>query len=878
VVVLGPNEAGKSTVFHLLTSLLYGFYPASRDNNPYAPWDGTDLGGAMTVKLDAGGCVEVERRLLSQPSARVTVAGEVEELRNRTLPWVEHVPRAVFLQVFALTLEELAGLEEETWGRIQDRIVGAMGAADLLPARQVINELEQAAGELWRPNRRGNQRIRDIQQAVLGLRERRRSSGDRDRTLRHMVAELERVRAELQEARQDRNVARLAVERVQSLIPIRSQLLRIAGLRDDAGPSEALAELPGDPLAELEARRRRVRDVATRLRDVGTERAEPEAALAALDADVRRILERSGDISALVARAAALRGDRARRAALDQEIRDLQRRLEAQAAHLLTTGWTGDAEAAVAELPLAGVREGVRRFRSASEELRVLEAAGRQAPPAPAAPKPPLSLSGSLAVAVPGLVLLVYGAVVGEPLPMAVGSAALALGVGLVVLWGLSRRGARGSGATGPALSARTAAARAALEATRTGVGASLSSVPVSPGLLDDPDDALVLGLERLQEILRDRRDRAAAARDLAEAMAATDGEARALAGDLSLDGGHDADTAAHLLERALRRAEALGQTAVAAERELRRLDREEERLAEEDRESAEALRDLEDALTQAGQGDPERGARSIRERIQARDRADQLEDELERAHPDLEEIRARIREAEQAGDSWTVDEDDLARRKAQVEELTERVEKLATRAEALDRDIAHLQQGETVDAVDGEIASLQQEESVLLRERDRLWVLAQVLREADRRFREEHQPDLLRRAGSHLAALTAGRYDRIVVDEAAGSQRFQLSGPALARLVPLAPPISTGTLEQAYLALRLAIVDHLDQGLEKLPLFVDEILVNWDDRRRRRGVELLGALSRTRQIFVFTCHPTIAEALQATGGRVLELGDGGPR
>ena len=477
-----------------------------------------------------------------------------------------------------------------------------------------------------------------------------------------------------------------------------------------------------------------------------------------------------------------------------------------------------------------------------------------------------------------GLLVGAWGAAGGGVLATAVGAAAAAVGVAFLALWLRARR----QGDSGPSADAtpatRTGPATAALDAARSAAADILRDIPVAPGLLEDPDETLVVGLERLQEVLRDRKDRIGTADTLRRALDTADTEARALAGALSLGEAHDADGAAHLLERALRRAEGLSQAAAAAEREVRRLEREEDRLRREEEMESAALQELERRLRAAGQGDVERGMGSVRERIQARDRADQLEDELERSLPDLEEIRTRIREAERNGDSWTVDDDDLARRKAQVEELTERVETLATRAEALDRDIAHLQEGETVDAVDGEIASLQEEESVLLRERDRLWILAQVLKEADRRFREAHQPDLLRRAGSHLSALTGGRYDHIAVDESAGSERFHLAGPALPEPVPLAHPISTGTLQQAYLALRLAIVDHLDQGLEKLPLFVDEALVTWDERRRKRGVELLGALSRHRQIFVFTCHRVIADELQAAGARVLDLAAGGDR
>ena len=40
VVVLGPNESGKSTFFSFLTTLLFGFHPANRAaNHPYTPVD-----------------------------------------------------------------------------------------------------------------------------------------------------------------------------------------------------------------------------------------------------------------------------------------------------------------------------------------------------------------------------------------------------------------------------------------------------------------------------------------------------------------------------------------------------------------------------------------------------------------------------------------------------------------------------------------------------------------------------------------------------------------------------------------------------------------------------------------------------------------------
>jgi len=517
---------------------------------------------------------------------------------------------------------------------------------------------------------------------------------------------------------------------------------------------------------------------------------------------------------------------------------------------------------------VAELRERLRRLLAARQERRAL-GAGRTpaAPPRPGAA--PLVAWAVLLVL--GVLVLLVGLLGGTTIVTAAGAVVAGLGLVLLLVEVLRRGRADRAGTTGPPAGLEDA--ERAEAAAGQGVTELLEDLPVLPSLLEEPGNGLVSGLERIQELLRDRAERARRAESLRERIAEVDAEASALVGVLALDAVAGAEAVAHLLEREIRRAERLREAATAAQREMRRLEREEARLAEEVGEQAGTLERLRLRLEDAGGGDAAEGARRVRERLQAAQRADQLQEELERAHPDLDEIRMRIQRAEASGDSWTMDDDDLARRKARVEELTEEVEALARKVEGLERDAVHLREVETVDAVDGEIGALQEEEQALLLERDRRWLLARVLRQADRRFREEHQPDLMRRASGYLAGLTGGRYERIVAEEGSGDGGFHLLGPSLPGPVLLAPPISTGTLEQAYLALRLAIVDHLDQGLERLPLFIDELLVNWDHHRRIQGTRLLARVAEHRQVFVFTCHPELAGGLEDEGARVLRLG-----
>src|SRR5690606_28269511 len=293
----GPNEAGKSTIFQFLTTILYGFKPASRETNPFVPWGTDEAGGCCTVRLADGRRAEIARKLRSNPTGHVTVAGRVANVRNHEVPWVEHIPRSGFRQVFAVTLGELASLDDDTWGRIQDRVVGSMGASDLRPVRAVAEELEREAGELWRPNRRGNQKVRVLRERMRALRGRRGEAVERDRTLRELVRERDAVREELRERRGEREHETLVLDRIGALAPVRAQLMRIAALRDAAGPVHRLEALPADPVARLERLEAERDRLEGRLDSLRAERVEPTAALAARDVAVERVLEHREEIT-----------------------------------------------------------------------------------------------------------------------------------------------------------------------------------------------------------------------------------------------------------------------------------------------------------------------------------------------------------------------------------------------------------------------------------------------------------------------------------------------------------------------------------------------------------------------------------------------------
>lgn len=115
----------------------------------------------------------------------------------------------------------------------------------------------------------------------------------------------------------------------------------------------------------------------------------------------------------------------------------------------------------------------------------------------------------------------------------------------------------------------------------------------------------------------------------------------------------------------------------------------------------------------------------------------------------------------------------------------------------------------------------------------------------------------LNKRASDLICGITGGIYSSMSIDE---NLNVFMNTPE--KLVPL-EQVSSGTMDQVYLALRLAAADLMQTPENPLPLFFDDSFVNYDEDRLRVALKwLAGALSR--QVLIFTCHRREAQLLSA--------------
>ena len=66
---------------------------------------------------------------------------------------------------------------------------------------------------------------------------------------------------------------------------------------------------------------------------------------------------------------------------------------------------------------------------------------------------------------------------------------------------------------------------------------------------------------------------------------------------------------------------------------------------------------------------------------------------------------------------------------------------------------------------------------------------------------------------------------------------------------------LSRGTVDQLYLAVRLAICELVLPPEKQVPIVLDDALANFDDSRCAAALQFLKEAAGNRQILLFTCH-----------------------
>lgn len=156
-------------------------------------------------------------------------------------------------------------------------------------------------------------------------------------------------------------------------------------------------------------------------------------------------------------------------------------------------------------------------------------------------------------------------------------------------------------------------------------------------------------------------------------------------------------------------------------------------------------------------------------------------------------------------------------------------------------------------------IGELTEEREKLTFEYEALKLAFETLSDSGSEISNRITPRLSARTAEIFSRLTDGRYDSVLLDKQLKAAARQ-AGESVAREASL---LSTGAIDQLYLAVRLAICELALPEDEPCPVILDDALVNFDDERCRCALGVLREMARTRQIILFTCHSREADFMR---------------
>ena len=146
--------------------------------------------------------------------------------------------------------------------------------------------------------------------------------------------------------------------------------------------------------------------------------------------------------------------------------------------------------------------------------------------------------------------------------------------------------------------------------------------------------------------------------------------------------------------------------------------------------------------------------------------------------------------------------------------------------------------------------------------------IALRILAEVKSKYERERQPAVIKTSENYFSAMTGGKYRRINVSLEEKVVRVYDAMEASKRIEQL----SRGTKEQLLISLRLGFIEQYETQSEPLPVIVDEIFVNFDPDRLKATARILHAFAQTRQVLIFTCHPSTKDYFEGMEINDIEL------
>ncbi len=183
-------------------------------------------------------------------------------------------------------------------------------------------------------------------------------------------------------------------------------------------------------------------------------------------------------------------------------------------------------------------------------------------------------------------------------------------------------------------------------------------------------------------------------------------------------------------------------------------------------------------------------------------------------------------------------------------EYLTSELQQKKLENATVEADIKNSENIKRDESIDDEIVSLTQQKESLEQRGEALSIAIQTLEEATNAVQKKYIPVMNKVFKDTFKGLTAQKYNDI---RAGDNLSIMISEPQTQMVIPVSV-LSNGTIDQLYLALRMAISETVLRINEGLPFIMDEPFAQYDDERTENALSYIYNISKKQQVIIFTC------------------------
>jgi DNA repair exonuclease SbcCD ATPase subunit len=204
----------------------------------------------------------------------------------------------------------------------------------------------------------------------------------------------------------------------------------------------------------------------------------------------------------------------------------------------------------------------------------------------------------------------------------------------------------------------------------------------------------------------------------------------------------------------------------------------------------------------------------------------------------DLEKIRAKLHSIEELVAS------DLNKVTEVINNNNLKIKESETILKNFSDEHGHLQKAEE------EISELNIEREELLDTGMSLQIALDVMNEASAEIQQNFAPILNEKMSENIRKITANRYSELRADD---DLMLRVINPETGDIGSWSS-LSGGAIDQIYFALRIAMADMIALPGEILPLIMDEVMAQYDDKRTENTIGFMMDMAKERQIILLTC------------------------